>query len=112
MWHRDNSVDQRHRLFVYGSLRRGGRHHDRMREAEFESIGATSPGYELLRYGDYPGLVPAEGAGVVRGEVYRVSEMLLKHLDEFEACPDLYRREWVTLEDGSQAMAYLLSTKR
>jgi len=93
------------RLFVYGSLRKGERHHDRMRGAEFEGPARTTTGFRLIRHGDYPALV-AGGEGSVEGEVYRVDAALLDELDEFEGCPELYRRERVMLDDGSFAETY------
>ncbi len=97
------------RLFVYGSLRRGGQHHDQMRGARFCGIARTRPGYALYQHGAYPAL--AEGAGAVQGELWLVSDELLGRLDDFEGCPELYQRGEVELSDGSRAVAYLVSAE-
>jgi gamma-glutamylcyclotransferase (GGCT)/AIG2-like uncharacterized protein YtfP len=91
-------------LFVYGSLKRGARHHDELSAARFLDNARTAPRYALSSHGEYPALV--QGADVVSGELYEVTPELLRRLDEFEGCPEYFRREHVSLEDGSEAMAY------
>jgi gamma-glutamylcyclotransferase (GGCT)/AIG2-like uncharacterized protein YtfP len=98
------------RLFVYGSLRRGGQHHDLLRGACYSGEVETRPGYALYQQGDYPAL--AEGSGVVAGELWLVHDALLRELDVFEGCPELYQRGEVVLCDGSRAVAYLVSSER
>lgn len=95
------------RVFVYGSLKRGFLHHDVMRGARFVRR-ATVYGYCLRVVGQYPAMVP-EPDGSVQGEVYGVTPEHLAALDEFEDCPDLYRREAVRLGDGSTAFAYTMT---
>jgi gamma-glutamylcyclotransferase (GGCT)/AIG2-like uncharacterized protein YtfP len=88
---RDNPV-----LFVYGSLKRGGRHHAELRGAPFLGEASTAPGYALEELGEYVALVPRPHAlGSVPGEVYQVDAELLAWLDEFEG-PD-YRRALIEL---------------
>lgn len=94
-------------LFVYGSLKRGYRHHRQLDGAEFAGDACTAAGYRLVRCGEYPALVCSGGAGVVLGEVFRVDGELLERLDVFEGCPELYQRGRVRLGDGSEAIAYL-----
>ena len=99
------------RLFVYGSLKRGHRHHARMSGASFEGVSRTAAGYRLVLQGEYPALVAA-ASGWVEGEVFRVTIALLEELDEFEGCPDLYQRETVELADGSFVESYLIRPER
>ncbi|MFM7138265.1 MAG: gamma-glutamylcyclotransferase [Planctomycetota bacterium] len=83
-------------LFVYGTLRptlAAGGHARLVRDLEV--VGpATVPGL-LLDLGDYPGLI--EGAGIVHGELLRVSDPArLEAFDAYEECngPEpLFRRE-------------------
>lgn len=74
----DNDLE---RVFVYGTLRRGGSNAFRMDGAEF--VGPATVGGALYRISWYPGLV-LDGAGRVTGEVYRVGPEQLRALDEFE----------------------------
>lgn len=69
------------RVFVYGTLRRGGSNAFRMDGADF--VGPATVGGALYRISWYPGLV-LDGDGRVSGEVYRVGPELLRALDEFE----------------------------
>lgn len=91
-------------LFVYGSLKRGFRHHAELRGAPRERPARTLGRYRLVRVGEYPALLEG-GEQRVSGELYRVGEELLAELDEFEG--PAYRRGSIVLEDGSEAVAYL-----
>ena len=66
-------------VFIYGTLRRGGRLHDYwMRHSDF--IGtAFLPGAKLYDLGnDVPGIHPGEG--IVKGELFRVTDETFKEL--------------------------------
>ena len=95
------------RLFVYGSLKRGFRHHRVLGGAPFAGSVRTARGFHLVMQGEYPALV-REGEGYVEGELFLVTAELLVELDQFEGCPDLYQRELVPLEDGTSAESYLI----
>jgi gamma-glutamylcyclotransferase (GGCT)/AIG2-like uncharacterized protein YtfP len=86
------------RLFVYGSLKRGGRHHDQLAGAVFLGPATTLPGYRLEPLGEYLALVsvPPEHETAVPGEIFEVDETKLGALDAFEG--DAYERGNVRLE--------------
>jgi len=90
------------RLFVYGSLKRGGKHHDELAGAVWIGAVSTAPRYGVITSGGYPALVA--GSSSVSGELYGVTLDALPVLDAFEG-PG-YRRALVELVDGSQADAY------
>lgn len=94
------------RLFVYGTLMRGGSRHAALGDARLVGPARTAPRYALYDLGSYPGLVP--GDGVVHGELYDVDESRVSYLDAVEGTPDLFRREEVELEEG-RAWAYLFA---
>ncbi|MFN7951126.1 MAG: gamma-glutamylcyclotransferase family protein [bacterium] len=98
------------RLFVYGSLKRGERHHAELAGARFVRVARTAPRYALVLAGEYPGLV-AEGASRVCGEVFEVDVASLAGLDAFEEVPDSYLRDWIELDDGERVLAYLLAPR-
>jgi gamma-glutamylcyclotransferase (GGCT)/AIG2-like uncharacterized protein YtfP len=50
------------RLFVYGSLKRGGRHHEELASARFLGLAETEPGYRLEQLGEYLALLPPPAA--------------------------------------------------
>ncbi len=89
-------------LFVYGSLKRGRRHHAELGGARFVGVARTLPEYRLLDLGEYPAL--SSGCRSIAGELFEVTEALLVELDRFEG--DDYERGAVRLEDGSTALAY------
>lgn len=89
-------------LWVYGTLKQGGRLHGAMRGASFLARRRSVPGYQLLHVGWYPGLVrvPCPQPGdTVAGELYEVPVEMLERLDEVEGAPALFRREPVVLTD-------------
>jgi len=93
-----------HLLFVYGTLRRGFRHHGELRGARFLGSVRTQPTYALVDFGPYPGLVG--GTRAIAGELYEVPGALMAALDAFEG--DEYVRGNVVLEDGRIAEAYFV----
>jgi gamma-glutamylcyclotransferase (GGCT)/AIG2-like uncharacterized protein YtfP len=102
------------RLFVYGSLKRGERHHAELRGAAFLGEARTVEGYGLEALGQYSVLVERFGLpGAVSGELFEVDESLLRLLDEFEG--EEYRRALVRLSADSVgislALAYLKRTR-
>lgn len=71
-----------HRVFVYGTLRRGGSNHFRMAGGRFVTGGSVRG--RLYRIDWYPGLVLVPGGGCVIGEVFDVTGDQLRELDVFE----------------------------
>ena len=93
------------RLFVYGTLKRGERAHERLAGATYLGVVRTQPEYALVALGWYPGLVA--GTQSVVGELYDAPDTLLPALDAFESVETgLYERTLVTLDDGSTALTY------
>ena len=102
------------RLFVYGTLRTpvGGPPGDTHYHAHISTgISGASSGAlanaELVDFGSYPGVGP--GNGVVRGEVFTISEDVLDIADQVEGHPDFYERriEVITLDDGTSTEAWV-----
>lgn len=101
----------RHNIFIYGTLRDGGRAHHLMAGAEWVSAGTIKG--KLVHVDQYPGLIISE-KGRVSGDLYRVNDELLLELDRYEGCfdsPPHYTRESVEvlLDDGrlSQTSVYV-----
>lgn len=99
------------RLFVYGSLKRGGRHHEELASAGFLGEDETLAGYQLealplgLGLGDYVALVAAPGSpAAVPGELFEVAESTMGALDAFEGAA--YMRGEVPLRKFGLALAY------
>jgi gamma-glutamylcyclotransferase (GGCT)/AIG2-like uncharacterized protein YtfP len=92
-------------LFAYGTLMRGYGLHAVL-AAGATALGEGTARGRLLDLGRCPGLV--EGAGRVRGEIYRLDDPeLLPMLDREEGYNFVRRRAIVTLAGGRRVRAWL-----
>ena len=101
------------RLFVYGSLKRGGLHHAELGGARFLGEARTVEGYALEPLGEYLALVETPGAGSVLGELFEVDEARFIHLDIFEG-EDYARSPLCVVGQNAEnvaALAYLRRTR-
>ena len=98
------------RLFVYGTLKRGGANHGQLLGARFISEARTEPFYRLFMIEDYPGLVEVHEDGrCVEGELWEVDPALVDRLDAFEGTSEgLFHRGPVRLaaEEAGAVEAY------
>lgn len=93
------------RLFVYGTLRRGGSG-ARLLGSARPAGAATVAGTLYDVGGRYPALVLGGGA-TVHGEVWICDEPVLAALDAYEGVPEgLFRREWTEV-GGEPALVYV-----
>jgi gamma-glutamylcyclotransferase (GGCT)/AIG2-like uncharacterized protein YtfP len=83
----------KHLVFVYGTLRRGGAGAMSIRFPDSKFIAEAKVGGSLYDLGAYPGLLLDESNSLVSGEVYEVDDETLKRLDEFEASSDYWRKQ-------------------
>jgi gamma-glutamylcyclotransferase (GGCT)/AIG2-like uncharacterized protein YtfP len=92
-------------LFAYGTLMRGYALHPALARGA-ACLGAGTVRGRLLDLGAYPGLI--DGAGRVRGEVYRLDDTeLLPLLDREEGYNFVRRRAIVTLARGRRARVWV-----
>jgi trans-aconitate 2-methyltransferase len=94
------------RLFVYGTLLRGGSNHALLGRARFLGRARTAASYRMHDLGGFPAIIPGSG-GPITGEVYEIEAATLARLDELERVPNWYRRDILTLADGTHAEAYV-----
>jgi len=80
-----------HRVFVYGTLRRGEVNHRLLSGADPLGEHRTEPCFSLYDLGPYPGLT-RHGKTAILGEVYRTNSACLRRLDRLEDYPRLYTR--------------------
>ncbi|MGE0326978.1 MAG: gamma-glutamylcyclotransferase [Polyangiaceae bacterium] len=98
------------RVFVYGTLLKDEPNHRVLRDARFIARARTAPRFTLLDMGAFPGMIDV-GDRPIEGEVYDVTEPILRALDRLESHPHFFRRQWITLGDRSHAQAYLLRSE-
>lgn len=100
-----------HRVFVYGTLRRGESNHPYLHGQSYLGPAVTGPGYRLYHLDGYPGLaVEAAAPGGICGEVWAVTGPILRRLDVLEGLREgLYTRGPVRLEspfDHGEILTY------
>jgi gamma-glutamylaminecyclotransferase len=81
-------------IFVYGTLKRGGRNFHHMAGQQFLGEARTPPGFRLYELDGYPGmLIKPDDRDGVTGEVWSVDTAGLAQLDLLEGLAQgLYRR--------------------
>jgi len=99
---------RKHRVFVYGTLKRGFPNHFFL-EGQKRLGGATTADTYALYEDEYPLVSRQERVSRIRGEVYEVGDTILKRLDTLEDHPAFYRREEVEvdLDSGERVTAWL-----
>jgi gamma-glutamylaminecyclotransferase len=94
------------KVFVYGTLMRGGRLHGYLENSTFISEDEIR-GFEKLNLGWYPGIVPRKDKTmIVKGEVYEVTDETLNVLDIVEGTPTLFKRITVQTKENGWVNAY------
>jgi len=109
-----------HRVFVYGTLKRGFPNHHYMDGAAYLGDARTVDAYPLVVGGRWftPYLIPERGSGHrVKGELWEVPQNLMPALDELESVhlPTGYRRALVPVvvdASASPAEAWAYFRKR
>uniref|UniRef100_A0A8C2TZC2 Gamma-glutamylaminecyclotransferase n=2 Tax=Coturnix japonica TaxID=93934 RepID=A0A8C2TZC2_COTJA len=94
------------RVFVYGTLKKGQPNYKHMINtakgiAKYQGRGRTVEKYPLVIAGKYniPYMLNIPGSGHhIAGEIYTVDDQMLRFLDEFEGCPDMYQRTTMRIE--------------
>ncbi|MEY4630936.1 MAG: hypothetical protein RIQ81_1056 [Pseudomonadota bacterium] len=93
-------------VFVYGTLKEGGRLHHYLDNSEKIFAGWSRPGYDMYDLGSYPGIVAAPASGRrVYGEVYLVDGTTLRLLDRIEDAPRLYQRRAIAIDSGEPLLS-------
>jgi len=100
-------------VFVYGTLKRGGRLNGHLDPSQSEFIGEGTLSSEYSMYvpdvsGWFPMLAKENTSLKCKGEVFLVSPAILRQLDRVEGVPSLYKREevGVTMGNGDVLEAY------
>ena len=105
----------KHKVAVYGSLRKGLHNHSVMERAEGKHLVDTKTSFpaNLRSYGSYPyvhteRVQPAEPISV---EIYEVNDFGLRVLDSLEGYPSFYDRREFTFKDGTTAWMYFINNE-
>lgn len=71
-----------HKLFVYGTLKKGYGNHGYIGGSKLITQSAVIDGYDMYSLGGFPGVV--KGKGTVYGELYEIDDETLGHCDLLE----------------------------
>ena len=99
---------RKHRVFVYGTLKRGFPNHFFIKGQKSLGPAVTVEPYAL--YEDvHPLVSKQERISPIHGEVYEVSDAILKRIDLLEDHPVHYRREEVDvdLDSGERVTVWM-----
>lgn len=100
------------RVFVYGTLKAGFRNAGFLSDATFVGKAVTPPSFTMFDYtaGGFP-IVTKGGNVAIKGEVYEISDSVLRQLDALEGHPIMYKRQ---LEETSlgEAWVYLMPREK
>ena len=72
-----------HRVFVYGTLKRGGSNHPLLAGSGFLGKAVTLAAYKMVA-ASFPVIMPDPSGRPVAGEVYSVDDATLARLDQLE----------------------------
>lgn len=101
-----------HKVFVYGSLLSGMGNNGLLRSSKYLGKATTSPEFQMLDIGWFPGVVEDPSGIAIHGEVYEVSDETLARLDRLEGFrshdPEngLYNRKTIETPFG-EAIIYI-----
>lgn len=109
---KDEKMEIKTRVFVYGSLLSGLGNHACLEGQELEGGATTADKYTMVSLGGFPGLYE-DGETSIVGETYLVNSEGMTRLNGLEGVNEnnpksgLYRREDIHLDDGSLAVGYI-----
>lgn len=103
----------KHKVAVYGSLRKGLYNHRVLDGSEFIKETKTSFPANLRSFGPYPFVHTSntEKASPISVEIYEVDDSGLQRLDHLEGYPNFYDRTQFEFEDGTTAWMYHIETE-
>lgn len=97
-----------HKVFVYGSLKKGFGNHPLLQGSAFLGNTTTRDSHYVMgSFGAFPA-VRRGGHLKVAGELYEVDSETLGRLDNLEGNGSFYKREKVPLDNGKWGWIYLL----
>jgi gamma-glutamylcyclotransferase (GGCT)/AIG2-like uncharacterized protein YtfP len=88
-------------LFVYGTLKRGGRGHELLAGQEYLGEARTAPRYRLVQGPWYPCLIDDASGYAVEGELWSIDDTTLSQLDAYEGAADLFERGALEVEGAT-----------
>ncbi len=102
-------MENKYRVAVYGSLRKGLYNHYLMHTTDFIKTVRVDVPFRMISIGEmYPALIPNTDNHSIVFELYKVNDRTAKNLDVLEGYPDYYSKKYITIE-GEDYLVYFLS---
>ncbi len=108
------TTPQTHRVFVYGTLRRGQSNHALLETSRFIAEAATLRTYWMITTGAFPIVLDAVPADcglpplAIAGEIYHVDDATLEQLDRLERKGIAYDRKVTDVDEaGHKVVAHI-----
>ncbi len=106
-------------LFVYGTLKRGFKNYNFLKNAKFVDEAITLKKFIMLSFGSYPAIIEKEDSefsSYVFGEVFEINKEILEKIDILEEVPNFYirKQEKIKLLNFNKvisAWVYILNSK-
>jgi len=101
-------MNTKHLVFVYGTLRKSRGNHQLLEGAQFIGVGATKNKCAMYLVGGFPYAISTEERYPIIGELYGVTDEILKKLDQLEGHPCYYARcETEVVVNGEDYIAWM-----
>jgi len=95
-------MEQKHLVFVYGTLRKEHSNHHLLKDAYFYGLGSSESSYAMYLKKGYPYITGSEARYQIVGELYAVDDSTLLALDKFEGHPRYYKRKEISVMVNEQ----------
>lgn len=97
-----------HKVFVYGTLKRGQANNKRLKDSKFLGEAETTHSYRMYTNRSYPMIIEDQDHGkAIKGELYEVSDEVLKDLDYLEGQGFLYERKKLHIKGHDDVIGYV-----
>jgi gamma-glutamylaminecyclotransferase len=91
-------MEQKHLVFVYGTLRQAHSNHQLLGDAYCYGTGSTRDKYAMYITSGYPYVISTEARYPIVGELYAVDDETLDKLDKMEGHPHYYIRREIIVD--------------
>lgn len=97
----------KHLVFVYGSLKRGFGNHFVLGDSTYKGTLVTRDNFTMYSFDAFPAIKKDTHGLPILGELFEVSDKILKDLDTLEGHPTFYKRQPLALSDGQVVHGYV-----
>ncbi len=95
-------MEQKHLVFVYGTLRNGHSNNHLLKEAYCYGTGCTEASYSMYLISGYPYVTSSGTRYQIVGELFAIDDDTLKTLDSMEGHPRYYERRETAIVLGEE----------